>query len=64
MSKKTPLMSHADRRKLIEQPFRSQLVKPKSWGGIYTGHSGSIQMCGQRTWTLRLDDESYIRYSK
>ncbi len=61
---KSPLMSHAERRKLIETPFMSRRIPPKSWGGVNVGNAGSVPETGHRTWQLSASDESYLRYGR
>ena len=59
-----PLMSHEERRKLIERPFMSRYIPGKSWAGINTGNAGSVPVEGHRTWQVSPQDESYLRYGK
>jgi hypothetical protein len=63
-STRPSLMSHDQRRKLIEAPFQSRYIPGKTWGGCYVGNSGFVPTEGHKTWTLTPADESYLRYGK
>lgn len=54
-----PLMSHEERRKIIEAPFRCQVISPKSWAGTLIPHELPVEG-GRRP--VRIEDSSYLRY--
>lgn len=58
------LMPHNERRKLIDAPFIVNYVPGKSWGGVNLGNAGTLPEEGRRTWTVSPADESYLRYGR
>lgn len=57
-------LTHDQRVRLIRQPFLSQRIPAKSWGGVNVGNAGAVPETGHRTWQLSATDESYLRYGK
>ena len=60
--KPPPLMSHADRRRLIEAPITFHVSRGHAHGGVFIDHD--IPVDGKRTWTVNPEDEAYLRYGK
>lgn len=64
--KRQPLMSHAERRRLIEAPLIFTRLPGKSWGGVNLGNAGAVPTEGHRVTVFESKDidDSLIRYGK
>ncbi len=54
---KPPIMPYIERRQLIERPFLSQRIPPKTWGGVNVGNAGRLPEEGRRVSGITTEDE-------
>ncbi len=63
LTKRPPLestcstLSASERRYLVEAPFLSQRIPPKTWGGVNVGNAGRLPEEGRRVSGITTEDE-------